>query len=462
MRRQRHKPLTEIPLADFMNVPTKSIGTTSTPVITSWHLSPNKVLNNLVSSEKKGNQMQNINTARRQRAPHKKRLTYPNPNDTNQNAVDGLETPLNVVSNYDGDEIEGRSAEDAHSKANDDNESISGTNADDDYRACRPTVNFNPHETGDSFGLINALADDSQRVLNDKQLQLKKARKTVQFRDNRATRATMRRKTESNLSAGTKYRKSRIVRKVSTRRKTRLSDTMAKKADPQHVTNSEIVTIADGENKVEAEAHTIDDNVDQQKTDDHFEFAKPALKGQLDESNGGTFVSVRPRRTVQFRESTRSTRSKRSIENKESEKGKSGGRKTENRSSETRRSEHRKSRASRKMSTRRKSRMSNETIDEYVSQIDFDCHSISSTSYTEVERLTSTTASSMTNDSNGETTAKSKPKRSTRFAVGFKTDDSMQDLSFAPRRSEKICMKGGKWRRTIFDLRKIRATTCKI
>lgn len=139
---------------------------------------------------------------------------------------------------------------------------------------------------------------------------------------------------------------------------------------------------------------------------------------------------AKPKRTVQFHEShstrtTRATRSKRSAENLQPEK-------------RTTRST---------VSQRDKSRMSNETVNELVQQIsNFECQSVSETS----------TAPSI---SPNAIQNKSSPKRSTRPKVGFESNESKRDES--SKRSRKFCLKGGKWRQTIFALRKSRSTTCK-
>lgn len=496
-----------------MSVPLSTIGTASTPTIKSYHLSPIKILDDIITGKP---QMTTVERLRefasspheRRRRGNKQRLTY------GPDTVDA-----HLIADESGSASEASASADAHkSETNADRDESEANN--DDSENPEPAINFDPHQTDDSFGLVNALADKSQNALNAEQLNINKARKTVQFRVPKRDQIDVRRKTETHLLTGSRSRKSRLTRKVSTRRNTRLSHPPSTEVISSHGVEPGVATIIGEENEAEATdgaadaagdvatdaatevapdiaadvekqlTNNNDNKADQKMAGDDFEFAKPAPKRR---SDGKSFVTVRSRRTVRFQEPL--SESRRSIENGESEQRKSGTRRTESRSSQIRKSENRSSqarksenrssevrrservsRASRKLSTRRKSRLSNETIDEYVMQISdyFDCQSVSSTSYTTEEPSTSTMASttastnastntsSIINASNRETPAKTSPKRSTRHRSGFMANESINDLSLAPRRSEKICMKGGKWRRTLFDLRKIRSTTCKI
>lgn len=144
------------------------------------------------------------------------------------------------------------------------------------------------------------------------------------------------------------------------------------------------------------------------------------------------------RRTVQFREShsTRNTRSTRS--------------KTSNVKLQPEKRVTRSTRSSRKMSERRETRLSNESVDALAQKMcNFESRSVSETS----------TAATISSNAISEVPNESRPKRSTKPRVGFEANESKHDQS--SNRREKICLKGGKWRRTIFDLRKTRGTACK-
>lgn len=236
-------------------------------------------------------------------------------------------------------------------------------------------------------------------------------RRTVQFRETRSTRS--KRSADNCQSPSTTSTK---TRKMSSRRKSRLSDE----------------TIAAYVQQISDFARTPVSNDSEQSTDQNLpnetdSFGLPAIPPKSARSSKATVASLAQeapsRRTVHFREPC-STRSKRST----------GGSTVARRSS------------------RRKTRLSDETVADFVQQFsNFENREVSTTSYTTTEPSTSPAAA----------VAGAGPKRSTRGRVAFEPNASVVDVGAMLRHADPFHLKGGKWRRTIFDLRKTRGTACK-
>lgn len=277
----------------------------------------------------------------------------------------------------------------------------------DDEIFANSDQNVQTSSTEDSFGLVSKqqLSKRESRELNDKG-------QTVQFCEAHS----------SQSAAAGSSRKKRLAR-----RKARTTGETVDKS-VNEISHFELqASTAGNSSKHDSNASHADDIV--QKTE------ISCLPSVTQRRSAKSSEQEKPRRTVQFRASnstrgTRSTRSKRSAEKLQPEKRIT-----------------RSTRSSRKMPERITSRPSVETVDKLVQQIsNFDCRSVSETS-------TAATISSNVIPN------KSSPKRSTRPRVGFESTKSLHDKS--ANRSGKLCLKGGKWRRTIFDLRKTRGTTCK-
>lgn len=234
-------------------------------------------------------------------------------------------------------------------------------------------------------------------------------RRTAEFRETRSTRSKRSADNcQSPIDTSTK------TRKMSSRRKSRLSDETIE-AYVQQVTDFACTPVsADSEQ-----------STDKNMPNETDSFGLAAVAPKSDRSAKVEVVSLAqeapPRRTVHFRE-TRSTRSKRST-------------------------------GAARRSSRRKTRLSDETVADFVQQFaNFDNREVSTTSYTTTEPSTSPAAA----------VAGVGPKRSTRGRVAFEPNAPAVDAGGAMlRQSDPFHLKGGKWRRTIFDLRKTRATTCK-
>lgn len=88
--------------------------------------------------------------------------------------------------------------------------------------------------------------------------------------------------------------------------------------------------------------------------------------------------------------------------------------------------------------------------------------SVSSTSTsTSTATTLSTTSASITTTS---VTTANQPKESIRPKVGFDASNSIHELSMVSQRNEpsqKIVIKGGKWRRTVYEMRKNKITQCR-
>lgn len=102
-----------------------------------------------------------------------------------------------------------------------------------------------------------------------------------------------------------------------------------------------------------------------------------------------------------------------------------------------------------------------ETIAEEQEAIDTISVSSTSTGHTSISTTISTTSAS--NMTTSLVTA-NQPKESIKPKVGFDATNSIHELSSiseAHVSSQKIVIKGGKWRRTIFEMRKNKLTQCK-
>lgn len=103
-----------------------------------------------------------------------------------------------------------------------------------------------------------------------------------------------------------------------------------------------------------------------------------------------------------------------------------------------------------------------ETIAEEHEVIDTISVSSTSTGHTSISTTISTTSAS--NMTTSVLTTANQPKESDKPKVGFDATNSIHELSLIPEpnvSSQKIVIKGGKWRRTIFEMRKNKLTQCK-